>query len=114
MACVIYSEKYGVFLGTAMGLAFWSKLETAGQEAAPVFDSADEAMGFLATWPELSGPSDEMLGVEFVQVVPDVRNEGGASYASNAACIAAGLPGWITEIPVGDHERIYGERPVLH
>lgn len=108
MACVIYSDEYGVFLGVAMGMAFWSRLDSAAQEAAPVFESADEARAYLSTW-----QGDSSL-VEFVTVVPDVCSGEGVAYASSAACIAAGLPGWLTDVPAEVYERIYGERPLVH
>lgn len=97
-----------------MGLAFWSELDSAGQESAPVFDSAQDAIKFLHGWPVEARPPSLMKDINFVNVVPDLNLDGGAKYASAQACMAAGLPGWITELSVDLHHQIYGERPSMH
>jgi hypothetical protein len=38
----------GLFIGCALGLAFWSKLEDGGQRHAPIFESIDEMQAFLS------------------------------------------------------------------
>ncbi|WP_321967156.1 hypothetical protein [Burkholderia cepacia] len=80
---VIYNERDGVFLGTALGLGFWSKLECAGQDAAATFESEKQAREFMSTW--ITRPDH----VRFVPVVADCGN-----YASISSCVAAGLPAW--------------------
>lgn len=84
MAVVIYSDKDGVFLGVALGLAFWSKLDPVGQTSAATFESETQAEEFMATW-DLGRPADARC----VPVVPD-----DGEHASIAACVRAGLPGW--------------------
>ena len=79
---VIYSPEDGVFLGHALGLAFFSKLDTAGQTAAPTFADANDAAELLGLFGQ----------VRLVPVTPDQGD-----YASMAACMAAGLPGWLSE-----------------
>lgn len=78
---VLYSLEEGVFLGHALGLAFFSNSDTAGQTAAPTFANAEEAAELLA----LLGP---------LELMPVMADQG--EYASMAACVAAGLPGWLS------------------
>lgn len=111
MSVVIYSEENGVFLGHAMGLAFWSALDPAGQESAPTFDTPEHAYKFIGSWLPGACPAD----VKAVDVVPDTEGpDGNITYASANACIAAGLPGWLTELTADMHARHYGERPSMH
>lgn len=85
----------GVFLGTAMGLAFWSNLDPVGQEAAVLFPSEQEAAEFVSTW-TLGGMTEQQkasfLGaLRVYEVEADAFN---GTAASIAACAKAGLPAW--------------------
>lgn len=84
---VIHNQNDGVFLGEALGLAFWSKLETAGQVGAVTFPSKKHAEEFMATW--IGGRPE---GTRLVPVTPDQGD-----YASMEACIAVGLEGWVVD-----------------
>ncbi|HDR9103577.1 TPA: hypothetical protein QDB04_000297 [Burkholderia vietnamiensis] len=93
MAVVIYDDANGVYLGSAMGLGFWSKLDPVGQPAAVTFSDEEEENAHMATWE--NGRPD---GVRCVQVEADQ-----AGYASVAACMRAGLPEWLhDESPVAN------------
>lgn len=83
-AYVIAHPEQGVYLGSAMGLGFWSKLDPVGQDAAVVFKSPRQALDFMQTW-EAGAPD----GVQLVAVSPDQDG-----YASIDACVDAGLPAW--------------------
>lgn len=85
MSVVIVHPRDGVFLGEAMGLGFWSKLDPVGQDAAPTFTSVTEAERFMRSW---EGGRPE--GVVFRAVETD-RN---GTHASLEACVKAGLPAW--------------------
>lgn len=87
MAVVIYHEQDGIYLGSCMGLGFWSKLDPVGQPGAVTFHDDQEAERHMADW-ECGRPD----GVTFVQVAADTDG-----YASMAACILAGLPAWMDE-----------------
>lgn len=90
---VICHPEMGVFLGLGLGLAFWSKLDPVGQDHAPAFDNEAQAEEFMASW-----DNGRPQGATLVAVVPDADG-----YASVAACVAAGLPGWIDEqMPVAN------------
>lgn len=82
---VIYDESAGVFLGEVMGLAFWSKLDSLGLAAAPVFTDED-ALKMVS----LLNHGEPTLELQVVPVIPDC--EGGASIY---ACASAGLPAWL-------------------
>lgn len=84
MAYVINHPRDGVYLGSCMGLGFWSKLDPVGQTAAVTFADTAEAEVFMAGWD--CGRPD---GIEFVPVVADGNN-----HASIDACVAAGLDAW--------------------
>lgn len=85
----------GVFLGTALGLTFWSNLDPVGQEVAVLFDSEQEAAEFVSSW-TLSGMTEEEKAV-FIgslrvhEVEADAFN---GTAASIRACAKAGLPAW--------------------
>ena|SRR5215469_5856589 len=87
MSFVVVHPEHGVFLGVGMGMAFWSKLDSVGQDCATAFLTEDEARSFIRNvLPDLCAE------VTFVPVVADRKG-----YASVSACVQAGLPGWLHE-----------------
>jgi len=38
MKGVLYNEEMGIYLGSCMGMGFWTKLDSVGQDAVVVFD----------------------------------------------------------------------------
>lgn len=84
MRFVINHPEMGIYLGSCMGLGFWTKLDAAGQASAVTFQTEADAEMFMASWD--GGRPD---GATLVPVVPD-----DGTYASVAACVAAGLNGW--------------------
>lgn len=90
MAVVMYHPELGVYLGSCMGMGFWSKLDPVSQEHACTFASADQAHEHMSSW-----ECGAVEGVSFVEV--ETSADG---YASIAACAKAGLPPWITEASV--------------
>lgn len=87
MAVVIYSEELGVYLGSCMGMGFWSKLDPVGQPCAVTFPTEEAAREHVTLW-----DCEETPVVRFVEVVPD-----NGEYASVQACVQSGLPGWLDE-----------------
>lgn len=45
---VITHPEYGIFVGEALGLAFWSKLDAVGQNSAAVFENEADARSYIA------------------------------------------------------------------
>lgn len=88
MSVVIYHEKDGIYLGSAMGFGFWSKIDPVGQPSAVTFPDQATAEAYMGTW-DGEHPQD----VQFIEVATD--RDG---YASVEACVQAGLPGWIDEL----------------
>lgn len=86
MAFVIFTDAEGVYIGSFMGLGFWSKLDPADQPSAPTFPTIEDAEQHMAGW-----DGGRPAAVSLVPVVPD--EPGG--YASIAACMRAGLPEWL-------------------
>ncbi len=85
---VIYTRSNGVYLGSAMGFGFWSKLDPVDQDAAVTFPSVREAKRTVRNW-ETRPP-----GIQYKQVRADITKNDGSMYASIEACFRDGLPGW--------------------
>jgi hypothetical protein len=83
----VHSE-YGIFLGTFLGMGFWSKLSpdhAQGQTAAPLFKDEEEMMNFFKNCesPELA---------EHITFVPAPDDDRG--YVNETTLIAMGIEGW--------------------
>lgn len=50
MDYVLAHAELGVFVGAAMGLAFWSRLDSVGQVVAATFASEEDALDFARGW----------------------------------------------------------------
>lgn len=88
MAYVITHIESGVYLGSFWGMGFWSKLDPVGQPAAITFSTAQEAEDHMSMWDD-----GKPEGITLHLVIPD-----NGEYASIAACVTAGLEGWIDEV----------------
>ena len=85
---VLYGDVVGVYLGSAMGLGFWSKLDPVGQSSACTFDSKEAVDAFVAH----GSSSGEPILRKYSAVEVEVEAPG--RYASISECVAAGLPAW--------------------
>lgn len=85
---LLYSDDYGVYLGSFLGMGFWSKLDPVGQDEAITFESKELAIAFMQTW-NSEAPN--------VQVVP-IEIPKGNRYATIKQCMVIGLPEWNPEI----------------
>ena len=47
---ILVHKEDGVYIGNALGLGFWSRLDNAGQDSAVTFDTAEEAMEHVISW----------------------------------------------------------------
>ena len=83
-AGVLHHPEFGVYLGSCMGLGFWSKLDPVGQDAAITFPSEKEARKIAASWDNQ---------IEDLQFKPLIADQG--EYASEKCCVENGLPGWL-------------------
>lgn len=83
----------GVYLGSLMGLGFWSKLDPAGQECAVAFETPEKAREHAASWD--SSREDHQAYLESLKCVEvEIDSPDGEPYASVDACIKAGLDAW--------------------
>lgn len=96
-AYLITHPERGIYLGSAMGMGFWSKCDPVGQPSAVTFPSREEANQYMASWDGGTPP-----GIELVAVTPD-----DGQYASIQACVDAGLEGWIDSVTP-----VMNERPI--
>lgn len=53
---LVVSNELGVYLGTALGLGFFTKLDCAGQTQPCTFPSKQEARGHVASWDANNDP----------------------------------------------------------
>ena len=88
---VIFSPTEGVYLGSAMGLGFWSKLDPVGQNAAVTFASPSEATECIRSWEPGSAPLD--IRFRTVECGGPVE-AGGVVYATIPEIVAADMPAW--------------------
>ena len=58
MSYVLTHKEDGVYLGSFMGMGFWSLLDSAGQAAAVVFESEEKGRQAIASW-DCQRPIDE-------------------------------------------------------
>ena len=84
-AYIITTPNWGVYLGSCMGLGFWSKLDHLGLDEAATFDSEQQAYAFMDTWD--SKPSEK------VSLLLVNRDRYG-THASLKACVKAGAELW--------------------
>ena len=90
MRVVIYHEEMGIYLGSALGMGWWSKLDPVGQPSAPTFSSEMAAKVYMHGWDDHSMIKD----CSFIEV--ETNKEG---YAEMEACVAVGLPAWDSSLP---------------
>ncbi|MFG6080332.1 hypothetical protein ACEUZ9_000882 [Paracoccus litorisediminis] len=81
MRIVITHPEYGIYLGSFLGLGFWSKISAEGQEEACTFKNEELARDYIATWEENGDPAK----YGFAEVATD------APFATIAELDAAGL-----------------------
>lgn len=83
---VLYSEEAGIYLGSCMGLGFWSKMDPAGQDRACTFAGKDD----VEAWKKSLDHPENLPDFHLVEVWPDLPDY----YASIDACANAQLPRW--------------------
>lgn len=82
MAIIITHPEYGIYLGSFLGLSFWSLMDMAGQDAACTFKTEDEAKEHVSTW-DMNNNTAEY---GYASVTPD-----DGSYITTAALRASGF-----------------------
>ncbi len=85
MRYLVYSESQGIYLGSALGMDFWSNMNPIGQDAAFTFPTEQDASGLVDDYRKRDWATD----LRIVAVQP-----AGNQYATIAECVAVGLPGW--------------------
>ncbi|MEG0869229.1 MAG: hypothetical protein RSG77_19615 [Hafnia sp.] len=85
MSLVVTHNKMGVYLGSCVGMDFWSKGNAVGMGAAMAFKSEQEALDHFST---VESPPDAL---QFITVEADLQD---GRFASMAACECAGIETW--------------------
>lgn len=91
---LVYHLVNGIFLGEALGMAFWSNLDTLDMTEACGFASEVKALNAIVRLQEWCVESHDPTGTLY-HVVPVKTVEPGL--ATRAECEAAGLPTWDIE-----------------
>lgn len=86
-AYVITHSEYGIFLGTFSGRPLWTKTDHINLDTVCAFESITEAIEQTFPW-TIGIPGD----LDYALVEAD---RFGGKRASIAACIKAGLDGWV-------------------
>jgi hypothetical protein len=84
-AYVIACEPLGVYLGNAMGMSFWTRLDTCGNPYAVAFATKDAARAHVASWLTNNHPAS----YRYVECEADIM--GDTLFASIDQLKAAGL-----------------------
>lgn len=87
---VLAHPDWGVFLGVALGLGFFSLEDSVGQTEAVAFVSEEEAQQMKAVILAVND-NDDHRKIEIKSIECSVLRS-----ASIAECMAAGLPGWLS------------------
>lgn len=85
---LLYSNDYGIYLGSFLGMGFWSNLDPAGQDKAITFESEKDIIDFMKTW------ESQVLNVKIIPI--EISED--TWYATIEQCVAIGLPVWNPEI----------------
>jgi len=79
---VITHPEMGIYVGSAIGFGFWSKLDSVGQDSVVTFENEDDARDYVRSWAENN--DDSAYGYHQVSTVLK-------EYAEIPELIAAGL-----------------------
>lgn len=88
---VITHPEFGVYLGSAMGMGFWSQIDSAGQQEAVTFSNIDDAKAHIRSWDENNRVEPySFLGIDVSPGTQHVNAEqivaaGGFSYLGELA-----------------------------
>lgn len=102
----VYHPEMGVFLGEAMGMGFWSKLDAVGQTEAVVFETVGKARDFIDSL-KVDGRTKDRCGIYPVIVEAHAQTDT-PHYATIEQIEAAGLPRWEPT----DHTPVTDAKPV--
>ncbi len=74
---VITHPQWGIYIGSCMGLGFWTLMDSVGQDAVVCFNDEQEARGVVTRWEENNNPDE----YGYVTVEADIEDATGL-YAS--------------------------------
>ncbi len=90
---ILFSKDQGVYLGSFIGLGFWSNLDSVGQVSAVTFKNESEAKRFVESW-ECEPPADlQYLSVKTVS----------EHSATIKECVEAGADAWVPDTEATKH-----------
>jgi hypothetical protein len=82
MNYVLVHPDFGVYVGNAFGLGFWSRLDWVGQETVTTFTTVEDAREHVKTWDANNDPDD------YTCVACECQPDG---YATKDQLLAAGV-----------------------
>lgn len=80
---VVTRKSWGIYLGNAMGMGFWTLMDCVGQDQAATFVSEAQAVEHVRSWEEENNPND--FSYHAVECAAD-------RYATAEELLLAGLP----------------------
>jgi hypothetical protein len=83
---IIYHPTYGIYLGSIVGLEFWSNLNPSGQNGAITFDTISEAMSVVLSFTDFP-----KAPYKYKYIPLHVKDD---LFASIEECSIADLPIW--------------------
>lgn len=93
---VISNEEMGLYVGNMLGMGFWTKWETAGQDCVVCFDTEQQAREHISSWETFNNPDD----YQYLEVNPDIENRFASKEALENAGIDSDLLGFLGYEPV--------------
>lgn len=87
MRVLILSQSLGVYIGSCMGLGFWSKIENLDMPEAVNFESEKAALEAMHSWDGFMGLPDDIT-------FPHVEDADGDGYSTEEECVNAGDESW--------------------
>lgn len=86
---LLVSRSMGVYLGSCMGMGFWSKLDPVDQPSAVTFENVETIRNAMVEWEGLGGLPEDMT-------FPEVEDANGDGYATESECVSAGVEPWLS------------------
>ena len=86
---LIVHDEWGIYLGSFLGLGFWTRLDAAGSTSAVTFPSLAAARTLIESWRPVGIDRHDPDDFNYVEVM--VKESGTATMEE---CVAAGQKSW--------------------
>ena len=59
---IVIHDEMGIYIGSCIGLGFWTLLDSVGQHSVVTFSTVEEARNMIANWEEHNNPDEYKYG----------------------------------------------------